>query len=320
MSTNPVDTPDERERVEGLWFEDGNLILQAENSLFRIYSGFLAARSSVFRDMLAFPPPEEGNTIMDGCYIVPVYDSAKDMTYFLKAIIDSAFFEPPPSATELPIVEGVLRLSLKYDVQYLRKRALQHLHTTFPLTLRDWKVRDQNRTIPSIENTPFAALRIASEFDLIWLLPSILYCISSHPLEKTLDGAKWEDETINLGWADKRMCLVGRSKLLLAQSRNAMAMTKTADLDVEGCTGSSHTCASTRARCADILIGWGVAGFLDYFEDNTEVYSTTFCLMCRNVFKDQCASASQSMWHDLPGMFDLPTWEDLEKLKMRAFE
>lgn len=77
------------ERVEGLWFEDGNLILQAENSLFRIYSGFLAARSSVFRDMLAFPAPAEGNAMMDGCHIVTVYDSAKDMTVFLKAIMDS---------------------------------------------------------------------------------------------------------------------------------------------------------------------------------------------------------------------------------------
>lgn len=82
-------TQDTAERVEDLWFEDGNLILQAENSLFRIYSGFLAARSSVFRDMLAFPPPAEGNPMMDGCHIVTVYDSAKDMTVFLKAIMDS---------------------------------------------------------------------------------------------------------------------------------------------------------------------------------------------------------------------------------------
>jgi hypothetical protein len=80
------------QHVEDLWFEDGNLILRAENSLFRIYSGFLAARSSVFRDMLAFPPPPEGNAMMDGCHIVTVYDSAKDMTVFLKAIIDSRYY------------------------------------------------------------------------------------------------------------------------------------------------------------------------------------------------------------------------------------
>jgi len=95
MSTTDTPSLDDRERVEDLWFEDGNLILQAENSLFRIYSGFLAARSSVFRDMLAFPPPAEGNPEMDGCHIVPVYDSAKDMAVFLKAIIDSRYVFSP---------------------------------------------------------------------------------------------------------------------------------------------------------------------------------------------------------------------------------
>jgi len=75
--------------VDGLWFDDGNLILQAEKSLFKIYRGLLAHHSSVFRDMLAFPPPAEGNAMLEGYPIVTVYDSAKDMGYFLKAIFDS---------------------------------------------------------------------------------------------------------------------------------------------------------------------------------------------------------------------------------------
>jgi hypothetical protein len=74
--------------VDHLWFEDGNLILKAENSLFRVYSGPLAARSSVFKDMLAFPPSAEGNERYDQCPIVTVYDNAKDMAFFLKAVFD----------------------------------------------------------------------------------------------------------------------------------------------------------------------------------------------------------------------------------------
>lgn len=77
--------------VHDLWFDDGNLILKAENSLFRIYSGLLAAHSSVFKDMLGFPPPEGGNTMLDSCPIVTVYDSAKDMGYFLRAVFDSRY-------------------------------------------------------------------------------------------------------------------------------------------------------------------------------------------------------------------------------------
>jgi hypothetical protein len=82
--------------VDDLWFEDGNLILKAENSLFRIYTGLLAARSSVFKDMFAFPPPAEGNEIFDGCPIITVYDNAKDMAFFLRAVFDSRCVFPSP--------------------------------------------------------------------------------------------------------------------------------------------------------------------------------------------------------------------------------
>ncbi|KAF8805893.1 hypothetical protein BYT27DRAFT_7234211 [Phlegmacium glaucopus] len=318
MSTPETHTPDGLERVEDLWFEDGNLILQAENSLFRIYSGFLSARSSVFSDMLAFPPPPEGNEKMDDCYIVSVYDSAKDMTVFLKAIIDSSYFEPPPSHTKLHIVEGVLRLSLKYDVQYLHRRALKHLKSTFPQSLEDWKKRDFNRTIPPLDNTPFAALRIAREFDLTWLLPSIYYCISSHPLDKTLDGVKWEGEDLQLSWIDKRTSLIGRANILQLQSRNALMLTKLASVPVGGCT--STNCPSTRARYAEMLAGWAMAGLLDYFEDNNQGYSVDFCSTCRVSFKEQCEAASQDLWNELPDMFELPGWTELKRHMVLASE
>ncbi|KAH9487462.1 hypothetical protein JR316_0001538 [Psilocybe cubensis] len=305
--------------VEDLWFEDGNLILKAENSLFKIYSGLLAARSSVFRDMLAFPPPAEGNATVSGCPIVTVYDSAKDMGYFLRAVFDTSYFEPPPVQSELPIVEGVLRLSLKYDVQYLRRRALQHLLSTFPTTLEHWKQRDTHRTIPPVDNTPFAAFRLARQFELTWLLPSILYCISSHPFEKTLDKSTWGSEEITLSWPDKRMCILGRQRIIMKQTQNALKMMKHAHTNaVEGCT--SEMCAATRQRCAQVLADWDMAGLLDYFEDNADMYYSGFCARCRAAFKDLCASECQDLWDELPSMFDLPNWEVLEGLRRRSLE
>lgn len=89
MVSQDTHAMEESTRVQDLWFDDGNLILKAENSLFRIYSGFLAARSSVFRDMLAFPPPTEGNATLEGCPVVFVYDAPIDLTHFLRAIFDS---------------------------------------------------------------------------------------------------------------------------------------------------------------------------------------------------------------------------------------
>lgn len=76
-------------RVEELWFSDGNLIVQAETSLFRVYGAFLAARSSVFKDMLSFPQPADAEMV-EGCPVVRLHDSADDVTCFFKAIFDSS--------------------------------------------------------------------------------------------------------------------------------------------------------------------------------------------------------------------------------------
>lgn len=35
-----------------VWFDDGNVILQAESTLFKVYRGILAQNSSVFHDMV----------------------------------------------------------------------------------------------------------------------------------------------------------------------------------------------------------------------------------------------------------------------------
>lgn len=70
------------------WFEDGNLILEAGETRFRISRGVLAARSPVFQEMLLFPQPP-GEELVDGCPVVRLHDSPEDVGYFLKAIYDS---------------------------------------------------------------------------------------------------------------------------------------------------------------------------------------------------------------------------------------
>lgn len=75
------------ERVDALWFPDGNIVLCAHGVLFRVFRGILAARSPVFADMLAFPQPEDAETL-DGCPVLHLDDSAADAMYFLKALFD----------------------------------------------------------------------------------------------------------------------------------------------------------------------------------------------------------------------------------------
>ncbi|KAJ2914998.1 hypothetical protein MD484_g5431, partial [Candolleomyces efflorescens] len=122
---------------------------------------------------------------------------------------------------------------------------MDHLHSTYPTSLAAWKSRDTSRTIPSVENTPFLVLNLAREFDMPWLVPSVAYCISSHDLNKTLDGAEWSlyeetqatlggkctlnargMKTVKLNWDDQKMCIKGRNNILLKQNGQALKIAK----------------------------------------------------------------------------------------------
>jgi hypothetical protein len=70
-------------RCEELWFEDGNIILRAEHTIFRLYKGFLASHSSIFHDMLALPQPADGSAeTYENCEVVRMNDSAYELTEF----------------------------------------------------------------------------------------------------------------------------------------------------------------------------------------------------------------------------------------------
>ena len=133
---------------------------------------------------------------------------------------------------------------------------MKHLLTTYPSTLEAWHARDAHRTIPGVENTPFVVLNLAREFDMPWLIPPVAYCISSHDLHKTLDGAEWplskscqgfeevepkftgessDDGSeveprcraiVRLTSADQKMCIKGRHNLLIKQNKIALSLAK----------------------------------------------------------------------------------------------
>lgn len=82
------ETPQSAETTRSdLWYDDGNIILQAERVQFKVYKGVLAENSSVFKDMFAFPqPPSTDTQLVEGCHVVHLSDSAQDMGYVLEEL------------------------------------------------------------------------------------------------------------------------------------------------------------------------------------------------------------------------------------------
>lgn len=80
-------------RVDGLWFSDDMLVIRAEKRIFRVSKSVLAARSSVFSDMIAFPQPlaPDAEGTMEGSPVVTLPDTGQDVEAFLRAIFDSRY-------------------------------------------------------------------------------------------------------------------------------------------------------------------------------------------------------------------------------------
>jgi hypothetical protein len=68
------------------YFDDGNIILAVKNTHFRVYRGFLATLSPVFRDMFALFQPPKGDILVDGCPVVELDDLIEDWHTILNAI------------------------------------------------------------------------------------------------------------------------------------------------------------------------------------------------------------------------------------------
>lgn len=72
-------------RHPDLWFDDGSIVLVAEDTMFRVHRSTLCTHSTVFADMFKVPQPF-GEGMIEGCPVVDVHDQAADMACLLKAL------------------------------------------------------------------------------------------------------------------------------------------------------------------------------------------------------------------------------------------
>jgi len=75
------------------WFNDGNLILEVENTRYRVHRNVLSRHSSVFFDMLKLPKAEtkkeEAEEEEDGnAQVVHLHDAKEDWEHFLGILYD----------------------------------------------------------------------------------------------------------------------------------------------------------------------------------------------------------------------------------------
>ena len=77
--------PQAPQQHESLWFDDGNIVLIADDTSFRVHKSVLANNSAVFKDLLDIPQPRVVQDI-DGFPVVHISDTAEDLAILLDVI------------------------------------------------------------------------------------------------------------------------------------------------------------------------------------------------------------------------------------------
>lgn len=70
-------------------FDDGNIMIVAEKTSYRVHRSVLSRKSALFKDLLSLPQPDS-EEMLDGLPIVRLLDSADDVTVLLDAIYNGA--------------------------------------------------------------------------------------------------------------------------------------------------------------------------------------------------------------------------------------
>ncbi|TRM60550.1 hypothetical protein BD626DRAFT_571618 [Schizophyllum amplum] len=308
-------------RVQELWFDDGNIVLQAEDTQFRVHRSILAIHSNVFRGMLSLPQTACDEEKIDGCPVVFLPgDAAQDMTYLFMAIYYSDFFESAPAPTTFAIAAGVLRAATKYDILMLRHRAVRHFDTVYPTELPPPTVDAAAGVLNSFgtfqpsRQEDGEALLLARTLDLPWIRPYAMYRVSTRGLiadQETMQSAL-DFQCVSI--ADRFACLQAQTKLLYATLNDVLSFLRTSH--------TSHSCQSAD-RCKQSRIEWmeeslqwdWIDPFMIEFEPRWE---KGLCEECVCVAKADFEDGRALVWAKLPLMFGVAdSWDELETLKIR---
>ncbi|KAJ7509588.1 hypothetical protein B0H11DRAFT_2270009 [Mycena galericulata] len=271
---------DSLQRAKNLWFSPDVVILRADTRVFRVYPAILKAQSSVFADMFTFPQPPSADTeMMDGFPVVKLHDDPGEVEVFLKAIFDSSFFMPPPARNDFQDIVGILRLSHKYDVPY---------------------------------STP----PICQKVGALWLLPVAYHDMCKRDIGSIISNKLWQ----TLGEKERHASVIGHSAQIQYFPEIVHFLTIHKE-DGDECDDPSE-CNRLRLIMADEDFQWrGMTMWtLDAWRDADWEWMEELgvCESCVAEAKILHGQARQGFWDQMPRMFGLPGWDELEEMRRVA--
>ncbi|KAI0328046.1 hypothetical protein GY45DRAFT_1255894 [Cubamyces sp. BRFM 1775] len=309
------------------WFEDGNVILVADDNIgFRVHRGILAHHSSIFCDLFGVAQPECGEAL-DGCPIVPLSDSADDLNQLMRAGSEHTHKQILSFSTAAPLLE----LAHKYNIEHLSAEVLArmrtvfcHQLTTFAASAEFVAIYDSGEKVMCLKS---AALMVTTKVDAIRavnlirlvgelaMLPMALYLCTLLPITTLLSGTTLTNgRVVQLAQEDLIRCLEARTTLALRTHRHMERVTF---------EGSSAECTTTQdCNTARQAIRLSISQMRDAIGSHRQAHALynwerrirrqpRLCNACVNYLIGVHHSSMRYVWDNLPADFHLsiPQWQ-----------
>lgn len=316
-------TADPRRRSDepSCWFDDGNIVLQAEQTLFKVYKGILSRESEVFKTMISLP---RFATLLESekyedSQLVILPDQAEDVATLLRAINDYSFLAGSQSSS---VYASLLTLATKYQCTQLRREIMKPLTRAFPdvmppiSPLMMWPMVSADVRITGWADATVIA-NAALESGTHILLPAIFLAGCFQNINTILKGSP-------------RLKPTGRAAVLGAIPRLSILARKIvfSELFDHG-TVVPRTCKS-QEKCSHVRrllirtieVSENVFNpFHSIAKHNPSALSydgtkEKFCLVCGPAFLPRAIEGRQKeAWETLPQMFGLGTWAELRGIE-----
>ncbi|EMD33962.1 hypothetical protein CERSUDRAFT_97887 [Gelatoporia subvermispora B] len=204
------------EQSGDVWFPDGNIILlSVEKIAFRVFKGFLAQHSPVFRDMFAIAQLDKA-TAFDECPVLLLSDSAFNLSPLLRLLTGVHDFLQTEKSLQFSGLASVILLSHKYQMERIRDRALQLLEDIMavePPQDQDVKEYLAFSSLSIMPEDAFAIVNLASLTGRNSLLPMAFYmCCFLSPVT-LIHGFIRSGFLCKLQPGDVVRCFSGKSQL-----------------------------------------------------------------------------------------------------------
>ncbi|KAJ3548717.1 hypothetical protein NMY22_g1157 [Coprinellus aureogranulatus] len=314
-----------------IWLEDGSIVIQAEQTQFKVHRGLLARVSPIFADVFSVPQPAQGDLMVEGCPVLHLQDSARDITHLLSTLYDLRYHTKQPIPFE--VASALLRLGRKYEIKQLFQEIVCRLKTDLPTTLVEADNQPDPNNWKEIDNEiniiyDIVELILASNFsELHCVLPITYFWCCAERIDEMVQGTDYEHEDGSMVTSKptlppdaQRACLAGRQKLI---DRFNVVFSWVDTLPTTECS-SFVQCSKLSRALVNAL--WrpepGLVRLIDtwswltkYLADHSghPVDLNQLCAFCSTMAKEKYESYREETWDQLPSYFGLPGWDVLNK-------